>query len=640
MGVATKANLLVSFASLGCILRACRATVIYSFVLVALFAGAAAAADTPIVHVWEKQELTFTSVHSWANPYTEVTVWVDLAGPGFRKRIYGFWDGDQTFRVRLLATTPGEWTWQSGSNPPDAGLQDKHGGFHAVAWSEAEKEKDMLRRGFLRATANHHAIEHADGTPFFVTGDTWYSATTNRFRWFDDDKERPLGPAAGFKDYLRYRQAEGYNAVAIIAAFPAWATDEYPVDLFLNDAARTCVRSAWTEYGTKSAKNMENEGGRAFLFPGKVPGYEKVFPDVDRLNPAYFHYMDRKIDYLNDHGFIPFIEVARRDTGQSWKKFYSWPDSYARYIQYVWARYQANNTVFSPIHFDIDDDTIPASDYNAAIQVVLTKFGSPPYGTLLTANANPSTLVNFGENSWVTLHQMGNEREHDWYWYLTEIFQSQDPKPALNGEPYYAGYKDEFGLGEGGYKYGADGGSEKDNQYVRSTMYGSFLSGGLAGHIYGAEGIWGADTEPASPVKMWDAFQWRSGAEMQYLKVFAFSIGRRFQELVPDANLVSPNKTHTILGYEGWAFAARTPDKNIFLAYFEKGCPRSQVRGARPSSAYRAQWFDPRAGTWQDAGTGTLESTSTGIIALPDFPSNLDWGLRLEFVKSLEAVRQ
>jgi len=588
-------------------------------------------AAAPPVHVWEKQEVTFTSARTWANPYTDVTVWLDLTGPNFQRRIYGFWDGERTFRVRFLATAPGEWRWESGSSPGDRGLSGQHGEFKAVAWTEEEKAENPLRRGLLRATDNRHALEQADGTPFFVIGDTWYSAGTNRFLWKDDNQDHPPGPDAGFKDYLRYRKAQGYNAVLIIAAFPAWATDGYPVELFMDNAERTCVRSAWTEYGTKSAKNMENEGGRAFLFPGKVPGFEKVFPDLDRINPTYFHYLDRKIDYLNEQGFIPFIEVARRDTGQVWKKYHSWPDSYARYIQYVWSRYQANNTVFSPIHFDIDQDTIPASDYNAAIKMVMTKFGPPPYGTLLTANSNPSSLVNFGDDSWVTLHQMGNEREHDWYWYLTEIYQSSYHQPALNGEPYYAGYKDEFGLGEGGYKYGADGGSDRDNQYVRSSMYGSFLSGGLAGHIYGAEGIWGADIEPASPVKMWDAFQWRSGAEMQYLKTFAFSIGRSFQDLVPDADLVSPNKTHLTLGYEGWAFAARTPDKKVFLVYFEKSCPRSQIRGALPLANYRAQWFDPRTGTWRVAGDGNVQSSSTGIIALPDFPADLDWGLRLEY---------
>ena len=112
----------------------------------------------------------------------------------------------------------------------------------------------------------------------------------------------------------------------------------------------------------------------------------------------------------------------------------------------------------------------------------------------------------------MTLHQMGNEREHDWYWYLTEIYQSTYHQPALNGEPYYAGYKDEFGLGDGGYKYGADGGSDRDNQYVRSSMYGSFLFRWTSGTYLWRGRHLGADIEPASPVKMWDAFQWRSGA--------------------------------------------------------------------------------------------------------------------------------
>ena len=91
----------------------------------------------------------------------------------------------------------------------------------------------------------------------------------------------------------------------------------------------------------------------------------------------------------------------------------------------------------------------------------------------------------------MTLHQTGNMREHDHYWYLTEIFNLPRPNPALNGEPYYAGYKDARGPGGANYPRGAPGGSEQDDHFVRSCMYGSFLSGGLAGHVYGAEGIWG-----------------------------------------------------------------------------------------------------------------------------------------------------
>lgn len=586
-------------------------------------------------HVWEKQEITLTSPRAFANPYTDVTVWVDLTGPGFSKRVYGFWDGGQTFRVRVVATAPGEWKWRSGSEPADSGLAGKTGGFTAIAWTDAEKQANPLRHGFLRATANQHALEHADGTPFFAIGDTWWALGTNRFKWYDDG-ERPIGPSAGFKDCVRLRKAQGFNWVNMIAAFPNWNNDGQPWRVVMNDADHTTVRSAWLEFGTAtgprngSAKDMTNEGGRPFFFPGKVPGYENMFPDVDRLNPEYFRYIDRKIDYLNRQGFVVFMEVSRRDASECWNKYYGWPDSYARFIQYVWSRYQANNTVLSPIHLDIIQESITVPAFLEAIGMVLKKYGPPPFGTLLSANANPSTLVNWGEDSWVTLHQTGNKREHEYYWYMTEIFRSPHPRPALNGEPYYSGYVDARGLG-GGYRYGAPGGTPLDDQYVRSGMYGSFLSGGLAGHVYGAEGIWGGDIEPAAPIHMWDAFQWNSAAQMHYLRTFAMSIGKRYQDLAPDSDLVVPSKTHTVKGYEGWAYAARTPGKEIFLTYFEKGCPRSLVRGARPMGIYAAQWFDPRNGVWRNVGEGSVRSNNIGEIQLPDFPGDADWGLKLVY---------
>ena len=142
---------------------------------------------------------------------------------------------------------------------------------------------------------------------------------------------------AGFKDYVRYRKAQGYNWINVIAAFPNWITDGKSWHLVMDDSAKTTVRSAWLEFGTGSAKNMDNEGGRPFFFPGKVPGYENEFPDMDRINPEYFKYLDRKIDYLNANGFVPFIEVSRRDAGLCWHKYYDWPDSYVRFIQYIFS---------------------------------------------------------------------------------------------------------------------------------------------------------------------------------------------------------------------------------------------------------------------------------------------------------------
>jgi hypothetical protein len=591
------------------------------------------------VHVWDKIELTFQAQRHYTNPYTQVMVWVDLRGPDFNKRCYGFWDGGPTFRVRALATRAGEWSWRSGSNQRDTGLNDKEGGFTANEWSEEEKAANETRRGFIKPSANGHAFEFDDGTPFILVGDTWYAAATDRFKWYDDEQERPLGPKAGFKDYLRLRQKQGFNGVAIIAAFPNWADDSEPWEIWLDRNSNVGVRSAWVDQGEIAnhrprerwhAKNMSNEGGRAFLFPGKVPGHQGVFPDVNRLNPEYFKVLDRKIDYLNAHGFIPFVEVARRDVTSCWSKYYPWPQSYSRYIEYVWSRYQANNCLFSPVHYDWVDLTASTRDLNAAANLVIEKWGRPPFGTLVSCNSSISSLVNFGgpdENKWLTFHQSGNKREHDYYWYLTEIFHAMPPRPALNGEPYYAGMADKRYTP---YAFGAPGGTQADDLYVRSGIYGSFLSGGFAGHIYGAEGIWGADIEPGSSPFMWEAFAWNSANQMRHLKTFALCEGKRYQYLVPDADFVSPSKTALVRGYVGWSYCARTPDKSFFLAYFEKGCPnKSVVRSALPNAIYQAQWFDPRDGRWLPVGNGTVKADLWGRIELPDFPSENDWGLKL-----------
>jgi hypothetical protein len=608
-----------------------------TFIAAIAFPTAMVAANE--VHVWEKVELTFHAENQYANPYTNVEVWVDLKGPGFDKRCYGFWDGSNVFKVRILATHPGNWTWRSGSNQKDAALNDQHDSFTVVEWSEAEKESVPTRRGMIEPSPNRHALQYADGTPYLLLGDTWYAAATFRFKWYDDDKERPIGPEAGFKDYVRLRKNQGFNSVAIIAAFPNWANDSAPWDVWFDKDAKICVRSSWVEQFEIAdkkprdqwrSKDMHNEGGRAFLFPGKVPGYEQVFPDVDRINPEYFKYLDRKIDYLNAQGFVPVIEVARRDITSCWAKFYQWPDSYSRYIEYIWSRYQANNCVFSPVHFDWPEMTAPPEKLNQAANQVIEKYGPPPFGTLASCNASVSSLLNFGgpdRNKWLTLHQIGNRREHDAYWYLTEIFNSTPARPALNGEPYYSGLYDKR---YPPIKYGAPGNTAEDDRDVRSGMYGSFLSGGLAGHIYGSEGIWGADIERGSNPFMWDAFLWSSAKQMQYLKTFAFSEDSRYQDLVPDANLVLPSETHVTGGFTGWAYCARTPDQKFFLVYFEKDCPnKSIIRGAVPFATYQAQWFNPRTGEWSKAGTGVLKANVWGWITLPDFPSNDDWGLKL-----------
>lgn len=577
------------------------------------------------IKIWEKIDINLDAKNKYANPYTEVVVWVDLKGPGFDKRVYGFWNGESEFCIRATAVAPGKWSWVSGSNQADSGLNDKKGSFTAVEPTEEEKLQNPCRRGFLKASENEHALEYADGTPYFLLGDTWWSVPTFRFRWYDDDQLRPIGPDMGFKDMVKYRKSQGFNCIAIIAALPAWANDGKPEHIVMDDEDKTVIRSAWKQPGTESAEDMYNEGGRSFFFPGKVPGYEDVVPDFDRINPEYFKHMDKKIDYLNLQGFIPFIEVARRDISQAWKRYNDWPKSYTRYIQYVFSRYQANNCILSPIHMDSDHSSIPTHDYNAPANLVSEFYGPQPFSTLVSSNAHLSNLRNFGgpeEAKWLTVYQTGNWREHEYYWYLTEIFNQPEPHPALNGEPYYAWCP----LGWPHKQKPTS--AEEDEAYCRSGMYGSVLSGGLAGHIYGAEGLWQGAVEPEAKIKIWESLVWESANQMQHLKTFIFSQGGRYKELIPNADYITPSKWGDPIGYKGWSYCAGTPERDFFLLYFEKNCPRVTFRGSEGGKDYTYRWFNPRTGEWSQEGT-VVANNSTGRIILPEFPTDEDWGMSL-----------
>lgn len=576
------------------------------------------------VHVWELVELTLKGETRITNPYMDVDLWIDLDGPGFSKRIYGFWDGDTVYRIRFVATCEGEWRWLSKSNQDDPGLNGKSGSFTALAWTEQEKLANPCRRGFIRNTANKRAFKYADGTPYYLLADTWWAAPTFRFPWNDDDDPRSWGRELGFKDMVKFRKQQGYNCIGMIAALPHWDKDGFPATIQERyDGELISVREAWEKAGEGTAKDMHNEGGRPFTFPGKVPGLEDIVPDFEKVNPAYFQHMDKKVSYLNSQGFTVFIESVRRDVSTVWRRYYPWPKTFSRFLFYLFARYQAHNCLFSPIHYDYFGHSIPAKDYLEPIHHWLDQYGMPPFGTPMSNNASPSTLVNFGspeDARWLTFHQIGNFRDHSNYRYLTDIYNDKSPLPALNGEPYYPGYPDD----------NPPANTELAERNCRSGMYGSFLCGGFAGYFYGCEGIWGGDIEDDARYRIWEALTFESGAQVSHFKKFVFAQGERYQDLIPRHDWVLPGEAGEVFGYEGWAFCAATSERDFLLLYFEAKAPQAIIRNLDPEQVYDLRWFNPRKGVWiEDGSTPRISPQQDGRALLPPTPDGSDWGLSI-----------
>ena len=609
----------------------------------ALALGCALLPAQTAIHTWELKEIELRSSRTYANPYTDVECWVELKGPGFAKRVSGFWDGGDTFRVRVVATAPGTWTWTSASNQPaDTGLNQKSGTFTACDWTAAEKQLNPNRRGFLRSTPNGHALQYADGTPFFLAGDTWLGAATWRLPITGAavDPNYEPGPGVTFEAAVAYRKRQGFNSVSMIAAFPTWASDQYANTYA--DRKGVYLRNAWEAFGmtvdgkTPTAKAMHDEQGyRSFEI---LPNRDGL-ADFDRIVPHYFQSLDRKMQFLSDQGFVTMLETIRRDAAPAWKAYFSFDESFSRFVQYIAARYGAYNFVFSKVHFDIylKDYAITGEEFNQALNYHFNKYGPMPFGQPVTALIDHSTAVTFGHAAkapWITLHATGNKpRDHGIYAALEELFQLPAPYPAIDLEPYYTGWMHPNNV-VAGERPQTD--SARDNYFARAQMYGCVLSGGLAGHVHGTAAYdVTVDTEPAgSRPYFWQALRYRSATFMRPLTQFVMSEGTKYRGLEPASGSLSPRKADGSLdtGLDGWSFMMRTAARDFALLYFESLAHRARAAGWAPDASYVFRWMDTQTGEWQPGIT--LRADAKGELQLPPFPGGLDiartdWAARI-----------
>ena len=183
---------------------------------------------------------------------------------------------------------------------------------------------------------------------------------------------------------MAWRKRQGFNSISFIAAFPNWAADEHGATFANKDGV--FLRNAWEKFGswapnakistadgaTTTAKDMHDEQGNR---PFEVFADREGLANFDRINPRYFASLDRKMRHLSDQGFVPFLETIRRDNAPSWKRYFNFNESYARFVQYLIARYGAYNLIFSGIHLDWipKDFSLTADEFNEALTWHLRK---------------------------------------------------------------------------------------------------------------------------------------------------------------------------------------------------------------------------------------------------------------------------
>jgi hypothetical protein len=205
-------------------------------------------------------EVTFTANSVHPDPFNQITLDAVFTDPqGKDRRIPAFWAGGNAWKVRYASGIIGLHRFRTEcSDPADAGLHHIAG---TVDITPYHGTNPLYLHGPITAAKNARYLQHADGTPFFWLGDTWWMGLTKR-----------LSYPADFQTLAADRIAKGFTVVQIVAGF---YPDMPPFD-----------------------PRGENEAG----FP-----WEK---DDARIRPEYFDAADQRIFYLADHGLLPCIVGA------------------------------------------------------------------------------------------------------------------------------------------------------------------------------------------------------------------------------------------------------------------------------------------------------------------------------------------
>ena len=535
-------------------------------------------------------EIACDSKKTYKNPFLEVEVDAIITGPdAVQVRLPAFWAGKNRWIFRYASNVPGIYTWKLAcSDTNNSSLNGMTGKVEVVPYGG---ENMLYRHGPIRVAKDRRHFEHADGTPFFWLGDTWWKGLCGRITW------------EGFQQLTADRKAKGYTVVQIIGG------GTFPDEPLFDD-------------------RWKNEGGMPYV---------KYF---ERLNPAYFDYADRRIKHLVENGIVPAMVggwgwntefISNETIGGSERWFY-------RHWRYLIARYGAYPVVWIVAgemrHPYLNDLSkyVREIDPNKHLTVM-----HPPGVPEMQSGrkvVKDEALVDFdflqtAHNDWdsapITVSQ------------VTMSYSKTPPMPVVNGEVVYEWHKDQ------------------GRQDIQRFMFWTCMLNGAAGHTYGAGGIWQMNTEKVHGSTAYETIPWhvamhypgsaQLGLGKKLLEKYQWW---RFE---PHPEWVEPHST-TLLephaewydNHKKWAelkgrwdlpYAAGIPGEVRFI--YIPGNDSYQVKaplvkGLEPDVRYRAFLFDPTWGKRIDLGV--VERIAGSNDYQPSqLPSPQDWVLVLERLK-------
>jgi hypothetical protein len=498
-----------------------------------------AAISGDAVPVWGRFEHALLAP-SGTSPRTDVMVHF-TAPSGGQHSVRGFWDGENVWRVRFMPDEPGTWRFHAVSVPAVDGLHDDEGQF--TAQHSQSPASPFIRHGAIRVSDNGRHFVHADGTPFFWLGDTAWNGVL-------------LSEDEAWEAYLADRAEKHFSGIQFVT---------------------TQWRAA-----------LGDEHGRL-----AYTGFDTV-----RINPEFFQRFDERIDAIGRHGMLAApVLLWALGTAEGNPGFLP-PDEAVFLARYMVARYGANHVIwFLGGDGNYDGEHVPRWQHIG--RGVFDQPGHAP--VTLHGRGMQWPYDPYMNESWFTFvgYQSGHgddDRTLEWIHSgpPAERWQTIEPvMPIVNLEPPYEDHV-------------AYQSQQPHTDYtVRRAVWWSMLNTPIAGVTYGGHGIWSWEVEPRVPLN-----HERAGIARPWYEAMAMPGSRQMGHVAqlfdalpwwtlrPDQNLLTAQPG----GDEASRFvaAARAPDGSFAVVYLPVGGSVT-LRQDMLQPELRAEWYDPRTGTFQPA---------------------------------------
>ncbi|MDO8686103.1 MAG: DUF4038 domain-containing protein [Clostridiales bacterium] len=522
-------------------------------------------------------EWSYTSGKKYKDPYNQVELSVLITDPdGIQSEIPAFWAGDQIWRIRYASSKIGRHHFRTLCT--DMHNSDLHGREGAIEVTSYEGNNSLLKHGPLHMSDNRRYLKHADGTPFFWLGDTWWMGLTSRLRWPED-----------FQLLTADRVKKGFSVIQIVAGlYP----DMEPFD-----------------------KRGANEAG----FPWKE--------DYSCINPSYFDMADLRISWLVNSGLVPCIVG-------SWGYFldFAGMDVIKKHWRYLVARYGAY-----PMVWCIAGEPLMAfygstnwSDEKNEKYKMIRKDKKLEEEYLKTTKAGWTEVTAYVRSldpyhHPITIHDVSHRHINDislidinmlqtghagWksldntVGIMAEALAIRPQLPVIDGEACYEGI---------GGTNGPD---------IQRFIFWAHMLSGAAGHTYGANGLWQFNTRekpygPSPHGMSWGDVPWEDAYRLPGSKHLGLckKLLERYPwwQFEPHPEWAEPHagKDNCMGLYAaGIPGEVRVIYKNFFTTI-------TLIKGLESDVTYRAFFYDPATGKEYDCGV--VKPDEHGNWKLPYF---------------------